>query len=175
MRIFVVPYDPAWDSAYERESGRIAAALGPVLVRMHHIGSTAIPGIHAKPVIDILLEVDHLPRLDAITPAIEALGYEAMGECGIPGRRYFRKDGPTGERTHNVHAFELDSPNVVRHLAFRDYMRAHPEEAARYGQLKQQLAQDFPEDIDGYMAGKDRYVKEQEARALAWYQGRDRG
>jgi GrpB-like predicted nucleotidyltransferase (UPF0157 family) len=91
-----------------------------------------------------------------------------MGEFGIPGRRYFRRDDHTGLRTHNVHAFRHDSPHVARHLAFRDFMRAHPELARRYSDLKRALAEQHPHDIEAYMDGKDGFVKDIEARALAW-------
>ncbi len=102
------------------------------------------------------------------TPAMVALGYEAMGEYGLVGRRYFRKENPPGIRTHHVHIYEIYSPEIERHLAFRDYMIAHPEEAEQYSQLKQKLAQKYPQDIEGYMDGKDEYVKRIERKAIQW-------
>jgi GrpB-like predicted nucleotidyltransferase (UPF0157 family) len=98
---------------------------------------------------------------------MEALAYEALGEFGIPGRRYFRKGGD--DRTHQAHVFQVGDPGVERHLAFRDYLRAHPGVAAEYGVLKAGLAQQFPEDIDKYMDGKDAFVKAAEQEALRWY------
>lgn len=168
MRVTVVPYDSRWPTAFDAEAARLVDAVGEIFVAIHHIGSTAIPGLHAKPIIDILLEVDELSRLDARRPAFEELGYEALGEFGIPGRRYFRRNDDAGTRTHQIHAFAVGTPNVERHLAFRDYMIAHPAEAAVYGALKQELARDRPT-IEEYVAGKDAYVKEQEARAIAWW------
>jgi GrpB-like predicted nucleotidyltransferase (UPF0157 family) len=168
MRVEVVPHDPAWKHAFEVETARIANVLGDVFVSAHHIGSTAIPGIVAKPVIDILLEVDDVARLDTRTHALKQLGYEAKGEFGIPGRRYFRKDDASGARTHQVHAFQAGNPELERHLAFRDYMIAHPDEARAYGALKKQLATAHPDDIEAYMDGKDSYIKEQERKALGW-------
>jgi GrpB-like predicted nucleotidyltransferase (UPF0157 family) len=167
-KIKVVAYDPSWKSQFEREANRIAHALGEIVVSLHHIGSTAIPGIFAKPIIDILLEVGDIVQLDDKRAAMEQLGYEAIGEFGIPGRRYFRKDNPSGTRTHQVHAFQVNSPEIERHLAFRDYMIAHPLEAQTYSALKQRLALEHPEDIEAYMDGKDAYIKEHEARAIAW-------
>ena len=168
MRVQVVAHDPTWKDAFEAEATQIAQALGDVVVSVHHIGSTAIPGIAAKPIIDILLEVDDLVRLDNGTSAIERLGYEAMGEFGISGRRYFRKNDASGIRTHQVHAFQAGSGEGERHLAFRDYLIAHPVEAREYGALKQRLAKDHPDDIDAYMDGKDSYIKERERKAIAW-------
>ena len=164
--IHVVNHDPAWPVAFEIEAERIAQAAGDAVVRVHHIGSTAIPRTKAKPIIDILLEVASLEALDQKTPMFEALGYEAMGEFGIPGRRYYRRDDPGGTRTHQVHAFEVGVPNVTRHIAFRDYMRAHPLVAEEYGALKERLANAHPNDLAAYMDGKDAFVKEHERRAL---------
>lgn len=168
MRVRVVPQNPAWKRDFQVEADQIAQALGDLVVVQHHIGSTAIPGIFAKPTIDMLLEVKNIIWLDDRTAAMDGLGYEAMGEYGIPGRRYFRKGNASGIRTHHVHAFQAGSPEIVRHLAFRDYMVAHPQEAQRYGVLKRKLAAEHPDDIQAYMDGKDAYIKEQEAKALAW-------
>lgn len=166
--IRVVGHDPAWPAKFEAEAGRIAEAIGEAVVRIHHIGSTAIPQTKAKPIIDILLEVASLEVLDRKSPMLEALGYEAMGEFGILGRRYFRLDDSHGTRMHQVHAFEAGVPNVVRHVAFRDYMRAHPSAAEEYGALKERLANAHPHDRAAYVDGKDAFVKEHEKRALAW-------
>ena len=168
MRIQVVAYDPAWRRDFEAEAKRIARALGNIVVHLHHIGSTAIPGIFAKPIIDLLLEVDDTIKLDHRSAAMEDLGYKPMGEYGIPGRRYFHKDNASGIRTHQVHAFNANSDDIERHLAFRDYMIAHPAEAQTYGELKQKLAREHPNDIEAYMDGKDLYIKEYEAKAIAW-------
>lgn len=171
MKVRVVPHDPNWPAEFTAEAERIRLALGVVAATIHHIGSTAIPGILAKPVIDILLEVDHLRTIDTRSPALAMLGYEAKGEFGIPGRRYFRKESGAGVRTHQIHAFERGSPGSERHLAFRDYMIAHPEVARSYGLLKQRLAAAYPDDIDAYMHGKDSFIKEHEAKAIIWRKG----
>ncbi len=164
----MLAHDPAWASEFGQEAARISRALGELGVSLHHIGSTAVPEIPAKPIIDILMVVEDLVELDAKNSALVDLGYEALGEFGIPGRRFYRRSDDSGIRTHHVHAFEVGDPGIERHLAFRDYMIAHPAEARRYGELKTDLALRFPEDIDGYMRGKDAFIKEREARALAW-------
>jgi len=119
MRVQVVAFDPAWKAAFEAEAGQLAQALGDMTVELHHIGSTAIPGIYAKPIIDILLEVDSIGRLDERSTAIEQLGYEGMGEFGIPGRRYFRKNNSSGIRTHQIRAFQTDSAEMELCLKHR--------------------------------------------------------
>lgn len=168
MRIQVVAHNPAWRGEFEAEARNITRALGDLVVRLHHIGSTAIPDIFAKSIIDFLMEVENIVELDDRSSVMEELGYEAMGEFGIPGRRYFRKNNASGVRTYQVHAFEAGSTEVERHLAFRDYMIAHPLEAQAYGELKQKLAQEHPDDIEAYMDGKDPFIKEYEAKAIAW-------
>jgi GrpB-like predicted nucleotidyltransferase (UPF0157 family) len=166
--IRVVEHDPAWASRFEAASVQVMAAAGNAAVRIHHIGSTAIPLTRAKPIIDMLLEVASLEALDGASPMLEALGYEAMGEFGIPRRRYFRLDDCDGTRTQQIHAFEAGVPDVIRHLAFRDYMRAHPVAARDYGVLKARLADAHRFDLAAYIDGKDAFVKEHERRALLW-------
>jgi GrpB-like predicted nucleotidyltransferase (UPF0157 family) len=167
-KVEVVPHDPRWRDAFEAEAKHIAAALGENVVAIHHIGSTAIPDIHAKPIVDLLVEVRDIAGVDGRSAAMESLGYEVMGEYGIPGRRYFRKDSPEGTRTHHVHTFQAGSEQAVRHLAFRDYMIAHPADARRYSELKRQLAEEHPHSMDAYMDGKDGFIKEMEHRAAEW-------
>ena len=174
-RIEVVPYDPHWAQEYERASEEVMTALGSNLLAIHHIGSTSIPAIRAKPVIDILAVVADLVAVDQRTAEMERLGYEVMGEFGIAGRRYFRRDDSTGRRTHHVHAFAQGSPHVARHLAFRDFMRSHPKVADEYGELKQKLAAMHPHDMNAYMDGKNGFIKEMEARAIEWLSSSDGG
>ena len=164
----VLPHDPRWRDAFEAEAQQVAAALGENVLAVHHIGSTAIPDIYAKPVVDLLVEVRDITGVDGRSSAMESLGYEVMGEYGIPGRRYFRKDTPEGIRTHHLHAFEAGSAEVERHLAFRDYMLAHPGDAQRYSELKRRLAEEHPQDLDGYMDGKDGFIREMDRRAARW-------
>lgn len=174
MFVHVVPHDPAWSLQFSQQVPILQDALGGNAVAVHHIGSTSIAGIHAKPVIDFLIEVKDIAQVDACNPAMIALGYEALGEYGIPGRRYFRKDRSPRVRLHNIHTFAAGSPEAIRHLAFRDFMRAHEEYAEQYSQLKIALAEQFPEDIQGYMDGKNDFIKDMEQRALLWWDEQER-
>jgi GrpB-like predicted nucleotidyltransferase (UPF0157 family) len=149
------------------EVDRITAVFGREVVAIHHIGSTAIPNICAKPIIDVLVEVQDIEKIDDFNEKMTHEGYQPKGEFGIPGRRFFIK-GDDATRTHHLHVFQTGHPDVERHLAFRDYMIAHPEEAQVYSRLKEELAQRFPEDIEGYMAGKDDLIKETDRKARAW-------
>jgi GrpB-like predicted nucleotidyltransferase (UPF0157 family) len=145
-----------------------ATQLSDLPIELHHIGSTAIPGIAAKPVIDMLGIVPAVEALDAGAHRLAVLGYEALGEFGIPGRRYFRKNGPDGVRTHQLHAFAVGSPDIQRHLDFRDYLRAFATEAAAYAALKQSLAERCGSDMDAYSDGKTEFIQAVERRAAAW-------
>lgn len=172
QHIVVTDYSPAWKSDFENESRKIKNILKENCLAVHHIGSTAVDGLKAKPIIDIMPVVKYLTAVDAVADAFERIGYEYLGEFGIPGRRYLRKGGDS--RTHQIHIFEVsDQNNIERHLAVRDYLRTHRETAAAYGELKERLAAAFPYDIDGYCDGKDAFVKKLEQTALAWYQGKN--
>lgn len=165
QKIVVVPHDPAWGRAFAAEARVIRAALGENCLAVYHIGSTAVEGLWAKPILDLLPVVRELGAVDDRRDALTALGYEYLGEFGIPGRRYLRKGGD--ERTHQVHIFQAeDRRNIVRHLAVREYLRCRPEARAAYGELKRALAARFPDDIEGYCDGKDAFVRDLEARAL---------
>ncbi|MBH9554285.1 GrpB family protein [Inhella gelatinilytica] len=164
----VVAHDPTWADAHARAAEELHTLLGPRLVALHAIGSTAVPGLAAKPILDLLGVVADLADADACNAALASLGYEAMGEYGISGRRYFRRDNAQGERTHHLHVFAEGSPHIRRHLAFRDYLRAHPGIALDYGRLKLRLASLHPSDMPAYIAGKDSFVRTIEAQALAW-------
>jgi GrpB-like predicted nucleotidyltransferase (UPF0157 family) len=167
-RVIVVPHDPNWTKTFTDASAEVASVMGGNLLEIHHIGSTSISGIPAKPIIDMLAVVADIPELDLRRGQMELLGYEAMGEFGISGRRYFRRNDAKDVRTHQVHAFQTGSSHIQRHLVFRDFMRAHPALAREYGELKQRLATLYPADMNAYMDGKDAFIKEMEARALDW-------
>lgn len=168
MLVEVVPHNPQWQQAFNTESQSIASIIDRNLVLIHHIGSTAIPHIYAKPIIDILVEVKEINLVTKKTSAMIALGYEAMGEFGLIGRRYFRKENSLGIRTHHVHIYETNSSEIKRHLAFRDYMIAHPQAAEQYSLLKQELAKKYPDNIESYMDGKNDFIKRIEKKALQW-------
>jgi GrpB-like predicted nucleotidyltransferase (UPF0157 family) len=165
--IQVVPYDPMWPARFRAEALRLRSLLGDNAVAFHHIGSTAIPEIMAKPIIDLLVEVRDLGEVDALDEKMKRHGYLPKGEFGIPGRRYFRK-GTEAHHTHHVHIFQTGDPHIERQILFRDYLRAHPDEAQAYSQLKESLAIKFQEDPEGYMDGKDDFIKKIEEKAKLW-------
>ncbi|UOQ44862.1 GrpB family protein [Halobacillus salinarum] len=169
MNVRVVDYDRNWSELFHKEEKLIKNIFKDELLEIHHIGSTSVPNLKAKPIIDIMPVAENIENIDHYNDQMVEIGYEPLGEFGIAGRRYFRKGGEN--RTHQIHMFQSDNTHEIeRHLAVRDYLTAHPEAAAEYGNLKARLAEKFPADIQGYMDGKDEFVKKLEQRALAWKQ-----
>lgn len=168
MKVMIKKHSEKWSQMYEHESCLIKDILGDELVDIHHIGSTSVSGLKAKPIIDIMPVVKSIEKVDLFNKQMEQIGYESLGEFGIKGRRYFRKGA--GNRTHQIHVFQIDNQiDIDRHLAVRDYLRTHSDDARQYGDLKEDLANEFPNDIQSYADGKDSFVKELEQKALVWY------
>ncbi len=165
----LVPHSPLWAEMAASETRRLEGALGDVLVTVHHIGSTSIPAIMAKPIVDMIPIVTGLAALDAAMPRVAALDYDCLGEFGLPGRRYCRRNDPiTGKRQFQLHCFEAGSPQIARHLAFRDYLRAHPDKAREYEAEKIRAAALHPDNTLDYNAEKNDWIKAMEIAALAW-------
>ncbi len=165
--IRIVDYDASWPQAATTELDRIAAALGAVGVRFEHIGSTAVPGMAAKPIVDLQVSVVALePRAPYVTP-LERLGYLFARAPDSPDRHFFGKPAAR-PRTHHVHVCADGSAHELRHVAVRDFLRAHPREADTYAALKRELAARHPQDRRAYIAGKNDFVAALEQRALAW-------
>lgn len=163
------PHDPAWPAAAAAEGRALGDLLGPVLLTVHHIGSTAIPAIRAKPILDLMPVVTDLPSLDARRDAIEAAGFRWRGEYGLAGRRYCTKDDPaTGRRLAQLHFYAAGDRAIDRHLAFRDYLNAHPAVAGAYQAEKQRCRALHPDDSHAYSDCKHDWIRRTEADALAW-------
>lgn len=162
--IRVVGYDESWESDFRREAALLREALGGVLLEVHHIGSTAVPGLAAKPVIDILLEVVSLEAMDGRAEEMIALGYRPRGENGIAGRRYYQRGD--ANRTHQVHAYVRGDAHIRRHLAFRDYLRTHGDIADEYARIKREAADACAGDSEVYCDMKDGFIKTHERLAL---------
>ncbi|MDT3959022.1 GrpB family protein [Staphylococcus kloosii] len=174
MQVEVITHNPRWKNEFEQEAQKIKAIYDDLLLEIHHIGSTSVVGLKAKPVIDIMPIVSDINEVDKFDEQMEALGYKPLGENGISGRRFFRKNNKeASKRTHHVHIFDQSNQNdIIRHLAFKAYLIAHPEIANQYGNLKSRLAATYPNDIESYMAGKNDFIKNTEKLAVAWYKGK---
>lgn len=165
--IIVVSYDPRWGEQYKLEALKIKEILQDNCVTIHHIGSTAVKGLYAKPVIDIMPVVHSIEKVDEVSSEFEKIGYEYMGEFGIKGRRFLCKGGD--ERTYHIHVFcEDNTADISRHLAVRDYLRTHKDVCKKYSALKRKLAKKYPYDIDSYCDGKYLFVRQMEKDALIW-------
>ena len=172
----IADYDPRWPALYTEERERIVAAIGSWVADIQHVGSTAVPGLAAKPIIDIMVAIQREDEmLCCITPLVKS-GYECMGEYGIPGRIFFRKLTDTPEpgqmhagvaRTHHLHMFPAGHLDWDRHVAFRDYLRSHLDTLRDYETLKRDLASQFPTDMEAYTDAKTDFIRGIEKAALA--------
>jgi GrpB-like predicted nucleotidyltransferase (UPF0157 family) len=152
----LLPYTPEWKRLFEEEKYRLQAVVGPYVLDIQHVGSTSIPGMPAKPILDIAIAVRNFEEARVCIQPIEQLGYEYKAEFGTPRRHYFTKGEP---RTHHIHMNELCSQDWNNQIAFRDYLIQHPEIAREYAQVKQVLAQRYPKDRMAYLNGKAPFIE----------------
>lgn len=155
--------DAAWSRVFEAIRLRIAVALEGIAAAFEHVGSTAVPGLAAKPIIDIDVLLISASDLPSAIEKLTRLGYEHRGDLGVAGREAFKP--PAGDFPHHLYVCPPDSQAYRRHLAFRDYLRLHPDEARAYAQLKRELAAKFGEDRDAYTQAKSSFVEEVLRRA----------
>jgi GrpB-like predicted nucleotidyltransferase (UPF0157 family) len=170
--VIILPYDPQWPRLFADLGGRLRAALGPVAVRIDHIGSTSIPGMAAKPVIDVQVSVRAFEPLDAFRLPLESLGLVFRANNDDLTKRYFR-EGPGDRRTH-IHVRLAGSWSEQFALLFRDYLRVDPEEASAYAAVKYRLAEQYRHDRQGYTAAKAPHLWEIMKRADRWAQATGR-
>jgi GrpB-like predicted nucleotidyltransferase (UPF0157 family) len=171
--IRMVESNPRWPSQANVELRRIAHGLGPLATRLEHIGSTAVPGLYAKPILDLLVSVAALEPHRRYVEPLERLGYLFVPDPDSPDRRFFARP-PERPRSHHVHVCAAGSHCELRHIAVRDFLRTHPDHAASYATLKRELVRRHAGDRPAYIAGKDSHVGELEARALEWAKQRAR-
>ena len=163
--IIVVDYDPQWPKTFETLRSRLAEGLGSLAVAIEHVGSTAVPGLAAKPIIDIDVLLKSASDFPLVVERLASLGYAHQGDLGIRGREAFA--APPGSPAHHLYVCPTECQQYRRHLAFRDYLRSHPEEAAAYGDLKRSLAACFREDRPGYTIAKSEFIESLLERAFA--------
>ena len=159
-RVTVLPYDKAWKSAFEAIKAEVEAALGELAVAVEHVGSTSVEGMSAKPCIDLDVVIADYGVFPRVVARLAAIGYVHEGNLGIEGREAFDcKDKPHLCK-HHLYVCPRDSRELRRHVVFRDYLRAHPEAAAKYSAVKEEAARLYPDDIDGYMNHKAGVIAE---------------
>lgn len=158
-RVTVLPYDPLWEQRFAEIRCELLDALGPLALAVEHVGSTSVRGLSAKPVIDIDVVIRDTGILDDVISALKTIGYEYEGDLGIPGREAFRYEDKSHLMKHHLYVCPRDSAELKRHLAFRDYLRSHPETAREYGRIKEEGAALYPDDIDGYIRYKSPFIE----------------
>lgn len=152
------PYDDRWAELFEVERARLQTALGSDVLAIEHIGSTSVPGLTAKPILDVGVAVEDFEAAFALVPRLEALGYTFRGEQGVARRHYFVR-GPDEGRTHHLHMLEQQNPEWRDLLGFRDRLRAQPETVRAYEALKHELAERYPTDRERYTDGKYGFIR----------------
>lgn len=163
----LVPHNPEWSQLADEEAKQILEQLSIPVIGIYHIGSTSIPGIKAKPILDFVMEVADLDEVIRSAKALEKLGYISKGEYGIPGRQFFTKD-TKGERSHHLHVFQKGHPDIERHLVFRDFLRANPKAAHEYELIKEKLAKRFPKESGSYTEAKSDFILSMDEVARYW-------
>jgi GrpB-like predicted nucleotidyltransferase (UPF0157 family)/SAM-dependent methyltransferase len=161
--VVIEDYDAAWPEQFAQLRDRVLSVAGDIVLRVEHVGSTAIPGLAAKPVIDLDVVVARADDVSQVAARLESVGYRREGDLGVPGRAAF--DYPPGERRHHLYVCPASSPALRRHLQFRDRLRADPGLAAEYGELKQRLATEYGHDRDGYTEAKSAFIESVVTRA----------
>jgi len=174
-----VEHDPAWSQTFGELRTVVVRALGDLALAVEHVGSTSVPGLAAKPIIDLDVVIALRDRLPVVFERLRALGYVHQGDLGLEGREAFRREGEDVPRdawagqaawpSHNLYVCAQDNREFARHLAFRNYLRAHPDDAAAYADLKRDLAQRHQGDRDAYSRAKTEFVESilQKASALS--------
>ena len=170
--VCLTPYQSDWAHQFIDESAQICEAFGPGVLALGHFGSTVVPGMMAKPVIDMLAVVEMSHWSEDWIPRLTNCGYENAGELGIPGRRLFRKGG--NQRSHHLqYVYPEGHGEIRRHLVLRDFLLSHPDEVRAYSAFKQELAARYADTRD-YSLAKKPYVQQLEQRALAWAESQKR-
>lgn len=157
--IVVVPYDSNWKQQFEAIRAEIQDALGELALSIEHVGSTSVEGLSAKPIIDIDVVIEDESKLQAVIEKLAGIGYEHEGNLGIVGREAFGYTGKEHLQNHHLYVCTKDSPELMRHLAFRDYLRSHEEAVREYSRIKEEGAKFFPKDIDGYISYKTGWIE----------------
>ncbi len=154
--VYLVAYDAGWPRLFACEAAELRLALGALALKVEHIGSTAVPGLASKPIVDVAVETESFEDLPEIEEAFASLGYVAKGEFGLPGRQFFTKGDPV---LFHVHVVESGSPHWQRWMKFRDALRADGSLRDRYAAMKQDLAAKFANDRPAYTAAKNDFIE----------------
>ena len=157
--IVVLPYDEQWERAFLTIKAELADALGQMIIGIEHVGSTSVPGLSAKPIIDIDVVMKDRTVWEDVLSALREIGYQHEGDLGIAGREAFKYDGKEHLQKHHLYVCPEDSPELKRHIAFRDHLRDHPDAVREYSHIKEEGARRFPDDIERYIEYKTPFIE----------------
>ena len=152
--VVVLPYDEQWKQDFLMIREELASALGQLALRIEHVGSTSVEGLSAKPIIDIDVVIKDYSVFEEVVSALGTIGYRHEGDLGIAGREAFKYDGKDHLKKHHLYVCTEDSPELKRHISFRDYLRIHPDAVLEYSSIKEEGARLYPCDIDKYIEHK---------------------
>ena len=159
-KVIVLPYDAAWESAFEAIRAEIQTALGDLMLGIEHVGSTSVKGMSAKPCIDIDVVIRDYSVFDAVVQKLDAIGYIHEGDLGIKDREAFKYTDKPHLMLHHLYVCPQDSEELRRHIVFRDFLRKNPEAVKKYSRVKETAAQLFPDEIEQYIAFKAPCIEE---------------
>lgn len=157
--VVVLPYDKGWEQDFIRIKEELLSALGDLAEEIEHVGSTSVPGLSAKPIIDIDVVIDDPPQLRGVIRALSNIGYFHEGDLGIAGREAFGYEGKEHLRKHHLYVCAKDSAELRRHIGFRDFLRSHPDAVREYSRIKEEGAALYPFDIEQYIVYKSSFIE----------------
>ena len=158
-QVVVLPYDEQWKRDFLKIKGELSDALGQLTIGIEHVGSTSVPGLSAKPVIDIDVVIKDYTILEEVVAVLGKNGYRHEGDLGITGREAFKYEGKEHLKKHHLYVCQEDSPELKRHIAFRDYLRTHPDAVREYSRIKEEGARKYPNDIGRYIEYKSPFIE----------------
>ena len=157
--VVVLPYDEQWRQDFLRIKAELTNTLGQLTIGIEHVGSTSVQGLSAKPIIDIDVIIKDYTVLENVVSALRVIGYQHEGNLGIVGREAFKYDGKEHLQKHHLYVCPEDSPELKRHIAFRDYLRTHPDAMREYSHIKEEAVKQFPDDIERYIGYKSPFIE----------------
>lgn len=157
--VVVLPYDEQWKQDFLKIKAELANALGQLAIGIEHVGSTSVQGLSAKPIIDIDVVIKGYTILEDVISALGEIGYQHEGNLGIVGREAFKYDGKEHLKMHHLYVCPEDSPELRKHIAFRDFLRVHPEAVREYSRIKEEGAKQYPNDIERYIEHKSPFIE----------------
>ena len=160
MKVIVKKYNPQWKTDFEQIKSEIISALGELALSVEHVGSTSVEGMSAKPIIDIDVVISSNAVLPAVIEKLSSIGYIHEGNLGIEGREAFKYENKPHLQEHHLYVCPENSPELFRHITFRNYLRSHPEAAAEYSSVKEEAARLYPDDIEKYIQYKSPCIEQ---------------